>query len=179
MATLQHSLLPGTLGKGDKEKAPCETRNIKLSKEKQREPGQKGAFRREQAADSATKPSPPAPVPQPGPGLPTSQCHRLGRCHHPRRGSTRLGPSPGRSHRSPLPAPPEGNVGLASPMARLGAGRCFSWVQAADGQAGGSGGQPDPALPGDARHLLDVCSPQHDAGGSGSCWEMGRGRHRS
>lgn len=103
MAMCQHSLLPGTLRKGNKEKAPCNTRNIKLSKEKQREPGQKGAFSREQAANSATRPSPPVPVPQPGPGLPTSQCHRLGHCHHPHRRGTRLGPSPARSQCSPLP----------------------------------------------------------------------------
>lgn len=102
LALLQHSLLPGTLRKGDKEKAPCDTRNIKLSKEKQRELGQKGAFSGEQAANSATRASPPAPVPQPGPGLPTRQCPCLGHCHHPHRRGTRLGTSPGRSHCSPL-----------------------------------------------------------------------------
>lgn len=31
MAVLQRGLLPGTLGKDDKEKAPCDTRDIKLS----------------------------------------------------------------------------------------------------------------------------------------------------
>lgn len=103
-------------------------------------------------------------MPRAGPGLPSSRCHCLEHCHHPCHRGTRLGPSPGSCHCSPLLPLRRARSGWV----QAGAG-CFSWVQAVDGQAGGSGGQPDPALP-----VLDICSPQHDAGNSGSCWEMGR-----
>lgn len=111
LALLQHSLLPGTLREGHKEKAPCDTRNIKLSKEKQREPGQKGAFSGEQAANSATRASPAASVPQPGPGLPTGTLPA----------PTSLGTSPGRSHCSPLLPLQRAMSGW--PQLLLGAGR--------------------------------------------------------